>query len=100
MWTGYQLEIQQLLTLLLRHPSPLFFGFLFLHGFPNGPWNCPVVDRYVRGFTLITVDLIMLADMKAARRVPSLVEGLSLPMQLREFFAIPVDLDVFLHHES
>jgi hypothetical protein len=48
-----------------------------------------VVDRYVRGFTLITVDLIMLADMKAARRVPSLVEGLSLPMQPREFFAIP-----------
>jgi hypothetical protein len=88
-WSDYRLEVQTLLTLLLRHPALLFCPFLFLHGFPNGPRNCPVVDWYVRGFTLIIVDLVMLADMKAARRVSSLVEGPSLPMQFRELFAIP-----------
>ncbi len=68
-WAGYCFKIQYLLFLFFGKPPSLLFLFFFFHGFPDLPWDCPVVDRYVLFFALLLVNLVVLTNVHSTRGV-------------------------------
>lgn len=76
--TCHGFEGQLLLPLLVRHLPSFFLVLFFLHGFPNRPWDCPMVYWYVCFFTSFFVDFIMTTNMKAAWWIPSFEKSLTL----------------------
>lgn len=96
----HHLKVELLLLLLLRE---FLFGFFFFQLlFPNGPWNCPVINWYVFFITLLLIDRKMLTNVQAARRIAPLKESLPLPMQFEEALVDPVistvSWVVFVYH--